>query len=331
MKKSECPQLRNARNPRRNAYGLAAAAPPTHLGLGGPRGAPRRPSSPWLLTSAPPSPASARSPRAKADSSTSSRGTATTAQAGTRTWGKEPPLFTAGTENSETVRSHRSVFSELPRPSAAHSPRSPQRRHSRRSPAQPRGTLGGKACPYPVLHRPPRALPAVVEGEPCCSPLAPERKRHPWPLGKSVFNGARWRREATPSARGATSTAAGGNPTRRRPLCLPRSAQVAPQPSAARPRPSLQREDCDAVHPHTAPRASVATSHHSPHPSRAASPCEGVSSQLRAPLAVAPPGALAAGAENGLPAPSSGGGGCRSRARAGPGRGGARRGALPQN
>ncbi|XP_061303462.1 uncharacterized protein LOC133266219 [Pezoporus flaviventris] len=252
--------------------------------------------------------------------------------AGTRTWRKEPPLFTAGTENSETVRSHRSVFPELPRPSAAHSARSPQGRHSRRSPAQLRGTLGGKACPDPVLHRPPRALPAVVEGEPCCSPLPPERKRHPpglWERACLTERGGEGKpplQLGEPPPQPQAATQHGDVPCACRAPLRSRHSPVPPGPGhLCREKTATRCTPTRRPELPSQPATALPTRPEPPHPVRGFPvnfvPLLPSPRQARSPLEL----------ENGLPAPSSGGGGCRSRARAGPGRGGARRGALPQN
>ncbi|KAM6060077.1 uncharacterized protein LJ206_014499 [Theristicus caerulescens] len=298
MKKSECPQLRNARNPRRNACGQAAAAPPTHGGL---------------------------------------------AAAGTRAREKEPPLFTAARENEEIFRSYRSLFSRQ-LPSAARWQRSPLRRSARpprgrqspRWPARPRGALGGKACPGtagapPASPRVPRwSCRVVLSSRPgglgvlglwkgaCLT----ERDGG----GKPATQGA--------SARDTTSTTAA---SRRGRQPLPHHTATSPLPTALRsgratalcPPGHLGRErgatPCPPRLPDLPSRPAAAAPLTRPGPPR---PLRGIPRQLRA---AAPPAALAAGAERGLPAPSSGGGGAGAAgAAAGPCRGGARRGALPQ-
>lgn len=83
--KSERPQLRNARNPWRNACGQAAA-PPTHRGLGDPRGAPGPRGGP----SAPDGASSPETEGRQQHPGLRHRNRGSGA-AGTRTRGKEPP------------------------------------------------------------------------------------------------------------------------------------------------------------------------------------------------------------------------------------------------
>ena len=283
MKKSECPQLRNARNPRRNACGQAAAAPPTHRDLGDPREAPRRPAQgsrpapgprhAAQRTAAPPVPDSASPPETKGRQQhlqlrhCNHRSGA--AVAGTRTRGKEPPLFTAARGNYEIFRSYRSLFSrQLPLPSAARWQRSPLRRlarpprgrHSRRSPAQPRGALGGKACPGTA-----GALPASLRVTSwSCRESCVVLSSRPGGLGVlglwkgaclTERDGAGNPATQGASARGATSTAAASRPGRR-PLrqqtatfpCAHRApVRSRHSPVPARPRPCRQGDAGDAV------------------------------------------------------------------------------------
>lgn len=175
---------------RRPAGGSSPAGPPGAPALGAPQ------------------PASAQSPGAEGRQQHLQRRyrnhRSGAAAAGTRTWGKEPPLFPAARENSGIVRSQRRLSSRnslTPPPPVPHARPGGGTAAARQLGPKKRSGQGGKARPDTALRRPPLALPAVVQGQPCCSPVAPERTRRPWPLGKSVFNGARWRREASDPGR----------------------------------------------------------------------------------------------------------------------------------
>ncbi|XP_074956399.1 uncharacterized protein LOC142060278 isoform X2 [Phalacrocorax aristotelis] len=186
------------------------------------------------------------------------------------------------------------------------------------------------------------SLPAssqLVVQRACCSLRTPGRTRRPWPSGTSMFNGSRWKRKASDPGHLSAGSHRGS-----RGVLLPAAAHAAPggdvpcahrapvssrhSPLPARPGHLGSEKWAARCLPSTS-RAPVATSRRrrrSPHPSRAASPSEVDPRQLRA---ADPPAALAAGAEGGLPAPSSGGEGAWA-ARAGRCRGEARRGPLPQ-
>lgn len=335
MKKSERPQLRNARNPRRNACGQAAAAPPTHRDLGDPRGASRRPAEGGrkgkgvsrTLSGQRPRPARAARVhlKAKAGSSTSGWGTATAASGQprpVRALGENSPHSSQSREKTKRYSGLIGVCSPSnslapPRPGGSAPPsarpaggRAAARQRSPEERSGGRARHGRRSASLPARYQ------SVTHGQPRCSLLTPGRTRRPWPLERSVFNGARRRRKASDAGRlragghRHSPPAVGGSPRgtpRRRPLGPPRSGQVAPQPCAG-PAPTISAGRSGR---RGTPRTGSQTSRRdrrqppplsSPVPSRLAL-WGGIVVNF-APLS--PPAALAAGAERGLPAPSSG-------------------------
>lgn len=238
-----------------------------------------------------------------------------TAAARKRTWRKEPPLFTAARETKRFSGFTGVWFSgnslSPPRPAAE-------------LPWPPFGTLAPGPAQPPLARRsargeglsgrdPPASHQLAVRGEPYCSLITPGRTRRPWPLERSVFNGARWTRKASDPARGATSIAAASRgvrqPLRHRTARSPQpTALRSGRATALRPPGHLGGEKRAPRCPASAPRPPVPTGRRrSPHPSQAASPSEADPGQLRASPAAAPPAVPAAGAERGLPAPPAAG------------------------
>lgn len=99
------------------------------------------------------------------------------AAAGTCTWGRAPALPSREGKLGNSQVSAEAVFPELPRPSAARSARPPRGRHSRRSPAQPRGALGGKASPRVTSGRTGRAVLLSPHTRENAAPLAFGKER----------------------------------------------------------------------------------------------------------------------------------------------------------